>query len=193
MMKKFSYAFLFFTIILFSISCETETDDPDNDQNEDTRLTDSRDGRVYNTVKIGNQTWMAENLKYLPVVYSRDEYSYTEARYYVFDFSGTNPSAAKMTANFQTYGVLYNWPAAANNCPSGWHLPSDADWETLAQFIDSDNGNEGKTNDDWNAVGGFLKSESGWNASSDSPINDRYGFKALPEACVLILPHGVEL
>ncbi len=179
-MNKFNFAFLFFTVILFSISCETtETDDPDDDQNTDTRLTDSRDGRVYNTVKIGTQTWMAENLKYLPAIYSNSEYSYTEPRYYVYDFSGTNPSAAKMTSNFQTYGVLYNWPAANNSCPSGWHLPSDAEWETLAQFIDSDNGNDGKFNDDWNSVGTYLKSQTGWTAS-DSPVNDKYGFKALP-------------
>lgn len=92
-------------------------------------FTDSRDGNVYKWVKIGNQIWMAENLKYLPSVVGPSISSNTTPFYYVYDYNSTNVTDAK--TNYTTYGVLYNWLAAMNACPSGWHLPSDAEWRQL--------------------------------------------------------------
>ena len=114
-----------------------------------TQITDTRDGRVYNTIGIGDQCWMAESLKYLPEVVGPGTGSNTTAYYYVYGYDGTNVTAAKATANFGTYGVLYNWPAAMNGmegssanpsgvqgiCPSGWHLPSDAEWQELEMAL----------------------------------------------------------
>lgn len=91
-------------------------------------FTDSRDGKVYNIVTIGKQFWMAENLAYLPSVVDPGTGSYTEPYYSVYGYNGTDVAAAKATENYQTYGVLYNWPAAMTACPEGWHLPSDAEW-----------------------------------------------------------------
>ncbi|MFA5816806.1 MAG: FISUMP domain-containing protein, partial [Bacteroidales bacterium] len=99
---------------------------------------DSRDNTVYNWVKIGNQVWMSENLAYLPSVSSSTTGSGTLPYYYVQGYEGVNIFDAIPTSNYQTYGVLYNWPAAmkgANSsnqnpsgvqgiCPDNWHLPS---------------------------------------------------------------------
>jgi uncharacterized protein (TIGR02145 family) len=98
-------------------------------------FTDSRDGIVYKTVTIGEQVWMAENLAYLPSVVGPATESYTDPYYYVYGYDGTSVATAKATTNYQTYGVLYNWPAALEACPDGWHLPSDGEWTTLTDYL----------------------------------------------------------
>jgi uncharacterized protein (TIGR02145 family) len=76
-------------------------------------ITDSRDNKVYKTIKIGTQTWMAENLAYQA---SDGGWMY------------------KDQSNL-AYGYLYTWETAKNSCPLGWHLPSKAEWEILATYL----------------------------------------------------------
>jgi len=131
-------------------------------------FTDPRDGNVYQTVTIGNQVWMAENLKYLPSVVGPGTGSATTPYYYVYDYTGTNVTDAKATSNYSTYGVLYNWTAAYTSCPAGWHLPSDAEWTELTDYLGSD-------------AGGKLK-ETGtthWNSPNTGATNET-GFTARP-------------
>ncbi len=104
-------------------------------------IQDSRDSQIYQYITIGAQVWMTENLAYLPSVFAPATGSNSTAYYYVYGYNGTDVAAAKATSNYTTYGVLYNWPAAMNGsasstsnpsgvqgiCPSGWHLPSDAE------------------------------------------------------------------
>lgn len=144
---------------------------------------DTRDGNFYQTVTIGNQIWMAENLKYLPEVTgslmgsNNDIYKY----YYVYGYEGTDTAAAKLTSNYNTYGVLYNFAAATNGegysyqnepeqgvCPTGWHLPTDAEWEELRNFIGGI------------PYGGKLKSTGdSWSPPNTAATNET-GFSALP-------------
>ena len=111
-------------------------------------------GNNYAVVTIGSQTWMAENLAYLPEITFEDDWgSNTDPQYAVYDYapgSGTETVAgAKATANYDTYGVLYNWSAAMDGdassssnpsgvqgiCPNGWHLPSDDEWKELEMAL----------------------------------------------------------
>ena len=150
-------------------------------------LVDSRDNQVYRTVKIGSQTWMAENLNY----------EYNEG-------GGESLCYNNEPVNCMDYGRLYTWSAAVDSaavfsetakgcgfverglssdcpisldasittvvrgvCPEGWHLPNNADWDSL-----------------WVAIGGTstagvkLKSSSGWGDAGNG--KDDYGFTVLP-------------
>jgi len=108
-------------------------------------FTDPRDKKTYKTVKIGEQVWMAENLNY------EDEGSKC------YDGEETN---------CKKYGRLYYWGAAMEACPSGWHLPSKDEWQTLVNFAGGEN------------AGKALKATSGWNQNGNG--TDNFGFSALP-------------
>lgn len=131
---------------------------------------DSRDNTTYSTILIGNQVWMAENLKYLPSVSSANSGSDVNPIYYVYNYNGADVLAAKATSNFTTYGVLYNWSAAMTACPTGWHLPTNQEWITLTTLLG------GET-----IAGGKLK-ETGfthWTTPNISATNET-GFNGLP-------------
>lgn len=118
----------------------------DDKGNEDLTMTDSRDGKSYRIVTIGSQTWMAENLRYMPKQHST--MSETEPRYYVmFDYSHEEELGAEY---LKTYGAFYNLPAVMQGekllapgenrvvqgiCPDGWHVPSQAEWDALARYV----------------------------------------------------------
>ena len=154
----------------------------------DGSFTDSRDGKVYNTVTIGEQVWMAENLAYLPSVVGPATGSDTDPYYYVYGFDGGTVAEAKATANYITYGVLYNWPAALTACPSGWHLPSDAEWTQLEEYLIANGYNyDGTTTG--NKIAISLASATGWYYSTNTgaigntdypEYRNKSGFSALP-------------
>jgi uncharacterized protein (TIGR02145 family) len=135
------------------------------------------EGETYETVVIGNQTWMARNLNY-------------------------NASGSKCydndKANCTKYGRLYDWatamalPSSCNSsscasqistkhkgiCPSGWHIPSGADWSALMKVADPS-----CSGGDCAGAGTKLKSASGWEPDNDdgTPFGtDDFGFAALP-------------
>ena len=111
------------------------------------------EGYNYSTVLIGEQCWFSENCRYLPEVSPSGEGSETEPYYYVYGYEGTTVSEAKSTANFEIYGVLYNWPAVMTEgiCPSGWHISSDEEFSELTDFLGGE------------SVAGYaMKSTSGW-------------------------------
>jgi uncharacterized protein (TIGR02145 family) len=134
-------------------------------------FTDSRDLQTYKWVKIGAQVWMAKNL------------NYNAAGSVCYNDNSTNCA---------TYGRLYDWATAMGIdakyneelwngsdikhkgiCPSGWHLPSNAEWETLRNYVESSNGCT-------QCAGKHLKATSGWNSYSGIINLDTYGFSALP-------------
>jgi len=122
---------------------------------------DSRDGKKYVYVTMGGQVWMAENLNY----------NATNSRCYDDNSGGDSQS------NCAKYGRLYNWATAMANCPSGWHLPSNAEWNVLMKFVNP----SCSDNSFCAGAGTKLKATSGWNAYSVVPSgSDTYGFSALP-------------
>lgn len=155
-------------------------------------FTDTRDGIVYNWVKIGDQIWMAENLKYLPSVVGPTTgiAPHTNSYYYVSGYDGTNVSAAKAKAEYKIFGVLYNWYAAMDACPSGWHLPSDAEWTQMEKYLANNGYNyDETTGGEREKIAQSLASTYGWNSSSnkgtvgntDFPTYlNKSGFRALP-------------
>ena len=138
---------------------------------------DERDGNTYRFVTIGSQCWMSENLKYLPSVSPKSDHyiSQTEPFYYVYKYQGEGVNEAKATANYQNYGVLYNWPAAMQACPPGWHLPSDEEWTQLVEYMMREYG----LFNDWvhvNGVGNALKSRR----QIDTPLGGIYDTSEQP-------------
>jgi len=155
-------------------------------------FTDSRDGHVYKTTTIGNQIWMAENMAYLPEVYSGTSGSVLSSRYYVLEYYGTDTTEAKATEYYATYGALYNWQAAAYHaCPDGWHLPSDEEWTQLLNYLKANGYNyNGSTTD--NKVAISMTKPNAWTDATEegTPGNTDYpeyrnitGFSALPSGC----------
>lgn len=141
--------------------------------NETGTLTDARDGHVYKTVKIGTQWWMAENLAYLPFLNPPVAESETQPFHYVYGNQGTDVTAAKASQSYLTYGVLYNWTAALAACPQGWHLPTDAEWYTLSDYLTNNGyGFEGSGNDIAKAMAATTL--WGYSATAGSPGNDLY-------------------
>ena len=132
-------------------------------------LIDSRDGEVYQIVSIGNQTWMAENLRY--------------------NASGSFINTNNPSTN---YGRLYNWSTLMNGestsssnpsgvkglCPNGWHLPSDAEWNELEMLLGMSVA--GTSTFGWRGTdhGTKMKSIAGWNNNGNGTNSS--GFNVLP-------------
>jgi uncharacterized protein (TIGR02145 family) len=161
--------------VLFWMGCEKDsTDNPNSGGSTGctSSFTDARDGEVYCQVTIGNQTWMAENLRYDVLgAASLDT------------LNPSNPSTS--------YGRLYDWVtimngAASSNgnpsgvqgiCPNGWHLPSDDEWNELELEL-------GMAATDTAIVGlrgthgGEMKSTKGWSGGGNG--SSTLGFNAFP-------------
>ncbi|HOU97033.1 MAG TPA: FISUMP domain-containing protein [Bacteroidales bacterium] len=167
-------------------------------ENAPNTFVDSRDQNLYKSVLIGTQVWMVQNLAYLPVVSPPDVNSLKDPCYYVYDYSGTDVEAAKLTSNYRTYGVLYNWAAALASspssntvpsgvkgvCPDGWHLPSDAEWDILEKYLMDNHFYFGFRNQD---IAKSMAANDNWktypiegNPGNDMASNNKSGFSALP-------------
>lgn len=154
------------------------------------------DGNIYNTVQIGTQCWMKENLK--TTKYSDgtsialgSEYSWSDPTPYLYypnnDFSMVD-----------SYGYLYNWKAVMRDssssdttnpsgvqgiCPTGWHVPSDAEWTQLTDYVSSQS--QYVCGD--SSIAKALADATGWNTSTntcavgnDQSANNATGFSARP-------------
>jgi uncharacterized protein (TIGR02145 family) len=177
----------------------------DNNDHETGSVTDA-DGNTYQTVFIGDQEWMSENLRV--TTYSNGDAiltglngseweTTTQGAYAVYDHTSESAdgidSSEEMVA---AYGRMYNWYAVDDErglCPEGWHIPSDADWSQLTSYL----GSQGYPNTNVSSgVGNALKScrqvnsplgsncnttdHPRWNESASHYGFDAYGFSALP-------------
>ncbi len=112
-------------------------------------LTDPRDEKKYKTVKIGEQTWMAENLNY--------------------EVNGSH-CFENVSENCDKYGRFYTWDAAMTACPTGWHLPSESEWQMLLHDVGGEK-----------QAGKMLKSTSNdWICGGSGVGLDAFGFSAVP-------------
>ena len=128
-------------------------------------FSDRRDNRLYGYKVYGTQTWMTENLSYLPSVNPVKDVSDIVAYQYVYGYDGKDVDEAKATLNYTSYGVLYNWTASQKACPPGWHLPSDMEWKIFENYLGAD-------------AGVRMKSTSGWFNHGNG--NNLSGFNVLP-------------
>ncbi|MDR1811839.1 MAG: hypothetical protein LBQ87_03355 [Candidatus Fibromonas sp.] len=142
-------------------------------------------GKTYKTVKIGKQTWMAENLNYE----TEGSVCYGEGGEVIISGSPRlEPMATKtltdkeVQANCAKYGRLYDWPTAKKICPKGWHLPSNAEWSELYLFVDGEK--DSKNYYRSSEAGRHLKATGGWHFDEKyygyGNGTDGYGFSALP-------------
>lgn len=111
-------------------------------------LFDERDYSLYSIIKIGNQTWMAENLRYN------------------IESSWLNPINPSIE-----YGRLYNWNTVMKAAPKGWHLPSDSEWNEMEMALGMPAVDTANTN--WRGTdhGTKMKSTTGWNGTNTSDFN----------------------
>jgi uncharacterized protein (TIGR02145 family) len=165
MKKSLNLIFLLCSIVSFA-------------QNITGTITDSRDGKVYKTVVIGNQTWMAENLN---VSTFRNGDSIPEAKTNEeWEKAGEEGKPAwcyyeNDTSNGRIYGKLYNWYAVNDPrglAPVGYHIPSDDEWRIIDDYL----GNDAEKK---------MKSQSGWNNWEDSTCSNckKYGRKTACNEC----------
>ena len=178
-------------IVLSIFYLFVQTSHSQNIQFENVVQTDSTvmdvDGNVYPTVKIGNQVWMAENLRtthfndgtIIPQVTDNAEWSNLLTPGYCFY---NNDSAAYSA----TYGAFYNWYTVETNnlCPDGWYVPSDEEWKQLEIYLGMSEADADQATWRGQGIGGKLK-ESGtrhWRYPNTGATNET-GFFALPSGC----------
>ena len=121
-------------------------------------MTDSRDGKKYRTVNIGEQVWMAENLNYAG--------------------DGIGHCYDDVPENCEVGGRLYKWDVAKDVCPEGWHLPSKEEFEILFSAVELVYDKYDKTQ---YSFADMFKATSGWgNDYSRTQSCDKVGFSAVP-------------
>ena len=125
------------------------------------------DGNVYPIVQFGTQVWMAANLRTTRYRNNSNIDNVTNATTWSGLTRGAWAHYDNNSANETVYGKLYNWHAVAdsrNICPTGWHVPSDAEWTVLSTFLGTD-------------VGFKMKATTGWGTGNGSNAS---GFTGLP-------------
>ncbi|MCK4662604.1 MAG: hypothetical protein KAT68_07050 [Bacteroidales bacterium] len=152
------------------------------------------DGNEYNVVLIGNQCWMAENLKTMhyangtaiplvEITSDWDNLGYTDKAYCYYDNS---------TTNSDTYGTLYTWAAIMNGatsndanpsgvqgvCPDGWHIPSDDEWKELEMYLGMSQSEADAIGYRGTDEGDKLKVTNGWYSNGNGTNSS--GFTVLP-------------
>ncbi len=156
------------------------------------------DGNVYQTVKIGDQLWMAENLRTtryrngdaIPANLSNNEWQTTKSGAYAIyphnDVDGINSDEEMV----ESYGKLYNWHAVDDDrglCPKGWHVPSDDEWHTLVDCLGGSDVAGGKMKSTrteldahprWDSPNEGATNESGWSGlpGGQRLFNGIFGF-----------------
>jgi uncharacterized protein (TIGR02145 family) len=129
------------------------------------------EGHIYQTVLIGSQFWMAENLRSATYANGEPIANVTDIAAWMQLSSGAWCHYDNNTANDAIYGKLYNWYTTVDPrslCPAGWHVPTDAEWTVLTEYLGGES-----------VAGGKMKSTTGWDAPNVAATNES-GFSGLP-------------
>jgi len=129
------------------------------------------DGNIYPIIEIGNQCWTKENLKTTKYADGSVIPNVTDSLLWQGLTDGAWANYENSAVNDAVYGKLYNWYTVAdprNVCPTGWHVPSDAEWTTLTNFLGGES-----------LAGGKMKTTTGWQAPNTVATNES-GFSGLP-------------
>lgn len=175
---------IFITALLSMMVWSACSDDSASPENNGTGTMTDQDGNVYQTIKIGAQWWMAENLKVthyrngdaIPNVTDNTEWENLS--------TGAWCSYSNDNGNTDTYGLLYNWYTvddSRNIAPTGWHVPTDEEWKQLEMYLGMSQSEADETGYRGTDEGGKLK-ESGtahWHSPNTGATNES-GFTALP-------------
>ena len=173
-MQKIKFIVILGSLFIIS-SCEKncEKDKTWLNTDLDYKCVKDRGGNKYATIKIGDQTWMAENLR--TNVYSNGDPipNVTDGTLWGNLTTGAWAHNNNDTQYESPYGKIYNWYAVAdprNVCPSGWHVPTDAEWTVLTDYLG-----------DESVAGGKMKSidTQYWTSPNTSATNES-GFSGLP-------------
>ncbi len=147
-------------------------------------------GVIYNTIQIGDQCWFKENLRTTKYNDGTSITNVTDNATWTSTTSGAYCCYSNSTSNCTTYGALYNWYAVNTGklCPSGWHVPSDAEWDTLTNYLSANS--TYWCGSDSSDIAKSLASTTSWNSSTNTcavgnnlSANNSTGFSALPGGC----------
>jgi uncharacterized protein (TIGR02145 family) len=154
-------------------------------------ITDA-DGNAYNTIAIGTQLWMKENLKTTKFRDGSSITNVTDPNTWLSLTTEAYCNYSNTPSNANIWGRLYNWYAVSDTrelCPAGWHVPSDYDWTILQNYLYVNGYNYDGTTTGGNKIAKALSSTTHWVASSvaGAPGNSDYpsvrnssGFSSLP-------------
>ena len=185
-MKKITFLLLAILAISFS-SCKDDEDEITDTTVSIPTVTDA-DGNVYHTITIGTQTWMVENLKVTKYNDGTAIPNVSDATAWAALTTGAYCDYDNSTANGTKYGHLYNWYTVNTRklAPAGWHVPTDAEWTTLQNYLIANGYNYDATTTD-NKIAKALAAKTDWNTSTttgaignDLTLNNSTGFSALP-------------
>ena len=137
------------------------------------------EGYSYETVQIGSQCWFAENCRYMPFILEGVVHP-TVAAVMVQGYQGNSLEEAAQLENYVHFGALYNYQATEEIqlCPSGWHVPTDAEYQTLEISMGMSPSVASETFWRGNNEGTKMKSSDDWNGT------DAFGFNALPAGTI---------
>ena len=176
MLRKETY---FFFVITFLISCNSQPTEPENKN-----IVTDIDGNTYKTIQIGEQLWMAENLRVEHYLNDDIIQKVTDGDKWIQLKEGACASYANEDSSVSKYGLLYNFYAVEDPrglAPRGWHVPTDEDWKKLEIYVGMSKSSVDSTGRRGQEVGGKLKDvDSGFWHSPNTGATNESRFSALP-------------
>ena len=186
-MKKLAFLFVFVQSLVYAQGEQRYADGTATDQ----------DGNTFEWINYGTQDWAIENAEVVtyrdgtPIPQVTDGIAWENLTTGAWSYYNNNPTKPRLYNWYAVAGIHDNDPNTPNKefAPEGWHVPSDAEWTTLENYLIANGYNyDGTTTG--NKIAKAMASTTGWNSSSssgspgnDQSLNNSSGFNAFPEGC----------